>query len=132
VPEILDTPSAPKAIGPYSVAVEAGGLVFLSGQVAFDPETGERVPDDIEAQTRRVLDNIGLILSDLGLDYRDVAKTTIFLADIADYPKVNEIYAEYFGDHPPARSAVQAGALPGGFLIEIEVVAERRATEESR
>lgn len=132
MPEILDTPSAPKAIGPYSVAVEAGGLVFLSGQVAFDPETGERVPDDIEAQTRRVLDNIGLILGDLGLDYRDVAKTTIFLADIADYPKVNEIYAEYFGDHPPARSAFQAGALPGGFLIEIEVVAERRATEESR
>ena len=132
MPEILDTPSAPKAIGPYSVAVEAGGLVFLSGQVAFDPETGERVPADIEAQTRRVLDNIGLILGDLGLDYRDVAKTTIFLADIADYPKVNEIYAEYFGDHPPARSAVQAGALPGGFLIEIEVVAERRATEESR
>lgn len=132
MPEILDTPSAPKAIGPYSVAVEAGGLVFLSGQVAFDPETGERVPDDIEAQTRRALDNIGLILGDLGLDYRDVAKTTIFLADIADYPKVNEIYAEYFGDHPPARSAVQAGALPGGFLIEIEVVAERRATEESR
>ena len=132
MPEILDTPSAPKAIGPYSVAVEAGGLVFLSGQVDFDPETGERVPDDIAAQTRRVLDNLGLIIGDLGLDYRDVAKTTIFLADIADYPKVNEIYAEYFGDHPPARSAVQAGALPGGFLIEIEVVAERRATEESR
>jgi 2-iminobutanoate/2-iminopropanoate deaminase len=132
VPEILDTPSAPAAIGPYSVAVEAGGFVFLSGQVAFDPQTGERAPDDIEAQTRRVLDNIGLILGDVGLGYKDVVKTTIFLADIADYPKVNEIYADYFGEHPPARSAVQAGALPGGFLIEIEVVAAKRATEESR
>jgi len=132
VPEILDTPSAPKAIGPYSVAVEAGGFVFLSGQVAYDPETGDRVPDDIEVQTRRVLDNIGLILGDVGLDYRDVVKTTVFLADIADYPKVNEIYAAYFGEHPPARSAFQAGALPAGFLIEIEVVAAKRATEESR
>jgi 2-iminobutanoate/2-iminopropanoate deaminase len=130
MPRILDTPSGPAAIGPYSAAVEAGGFVFLSGQVAFDPESGDRVPDDIEAQTRRVLDNIGLILGDLGLDYSDVAKTTVFLADMVDYPAVNEIYASYFGDQPPARSAFQAGALPGGFRIEIEVIAAKR--EESR
>ena len=119
------TPSAPNAMGPYSFATEVGGLVFLSGQVALDPATGERRPDDVEIQTRQVMDNIGGILGDLGLTYEDIAKTTIFLADMADYPKVNEVYASYFGSEPPARSAIQAGALPGGFLVEIEVVAAR-------
>jgi 2-iminobutanoate/2-iminopropanoate deaminase len=119
------TPSAPNAMGPYSFATEVGGLVFLSGQVALDPSTGERRPDDVEIQTRQVMDNIGAILGDLGLSYEDIAKTTIFLADMADYPKVNEVYASYFGTEPPARSAIQAGALPGGFLVEIEVVASR-------
>ena len=99
--------------------------MFLSGQVALDPVTGERRPDDVEIQARQVMDNIGAILSDLGLSYEDIAKTTIFLADIADYPKVNEVYGSYFGTEPPARSAIQAGALPGGFLVEIEVVAAR-------
>lgn len=127
--QILDTPSAPTALGPYSVAVESNGFVFVSGQVGFDPQSGERVADDIEVQARRVLDNIGLILSDAGLDYQDVVKTTVFLADIDDFPKVNEIYAEYFDHRSPARSAFQAGALPGGFLIEIEAVAARRAKE---
>ena len=119
------TPSAPHAMGPYSFATEVGGLVFLSGQVALDPATGERRPDDVEIQTRQVMDNIGGILGDLGLTYEDIAKTTIFLADMADYPKVNEVYASYFGSEPPARSAIQAGALPGGFLVEVEVVAAR-------
>jgi 2-iminobutanoate/2-iminopropanoate deaminase len=128
--EILETPSAPRAIGPYSVALESNGFVFLSGQVALDPVTAEREPDAIEAQTRRVLDNIGLILGDVGLDHSDIVKTTIFLADMADYPVVNEIYSGYFPDRPPARSAVQAAALPGGFLIEIEVIAARRTTRE--
>lgn len=122
---VLSTPSAPKAMGPYSFATEAGGLVFLSGQVALDPATGERGPDDVEIQARQVMDNIGAILGDLGLSYHDIAKTTIFLADMADYPKVNEVYGSYFGSEPPARSAIQAGALPGGFLVEIEVVAAR-------
>lgn len=124
--KILDTPSAPPAMGPYSVAVEVGDLVFMSGQVGFDPVTGDRVADDIEVQTRRVLDNIGGVLADVGLDHSDIVKTTIFLADMADYPRVNEIYAEYFTDQPPARSAIQAAALPGGFLVEIEVVAAKR------
>jgi 2-iminobutanoate/2-iminopropanoate deaminase len=123
--KVLVTPSAPKAMGPYSFAIEAAGLVFLSGQVALDPLTGDRKPDDVEVQARQVMDNIGAILGDLGLDYSDIAKTTIFLADMADYPKVNEVYASYFGTEPPARSAIQAGALPGGFLVEIEVVAAR-------
>lgn len=113
-------------MGPYSVAVEVGDLVFMSGQVGFDPVTGDRVADDIEVQTRRVLDNIGGVLADVGLDHSDIVKTTIFLADMADYPRVNEIYAEYFTDQPPARSAIQAAALPGGFLVEIEVVAAKR------
>jgi 2-iminobutanoate/2-iminopropanoate deaminase len=119
------TPSAPKAMGPYSFATEGGGLVFLSGQVALDPASGERRPDDIEIQARQVMDNIGSILGDLELSYGDIVKTTIFLADMGDYPKVNEVYGSYFGTEPPARSAIQAGALPGGFLVEIEVVAAR-------
>jgi 2-iminobutanoate/2-iminopropanoate deaminase len=123
--KVLSTPSAPKAMGPYSFAAEAGGLVFLSGQVALDPATGERRPDDVEVQARQVMDNIGLILGDVGLTYQDIVKTTIFMADMADYPKVNDVYGSYFGTEPPARSAIQAAALPGGFLVEIEVVAAR-------
>lgn len=122
---VPSTPSAPKAMGPYSFATEAGGFVFLSGQVALDPASGERRPDDVEIQTRQVMDNIGAILGDLGLVYDDIVKTTIFLADMGDYPKVNEVYASYFGAEPPARSAIQAAALPGSFLVEIEVVAAR-------
>jgi 2-iminobutanoate/2-iminopropanoate deaminase len=122
---VPQTPSAPGAIGPYSLAAEAGGFVFLSGQVAIDPVTGERRQDDVEIQARQVMDNIGALLGDVGLGFDDIVKTTIFLGDIADYPKVNEIYGGYFSGPPPARSAVQAGALPGGFLVEIEVVAAR-------
>lgn len=122
---IPQTPSAPSAMGPYSLATEAGGLVFLSGQVALDPTTGERSPDDVVEQSHQVMKNIGGILGDLGLRYSDIAKTTIFLADMADYPAVNEVYGSYFDLEPPARSAIQAGALPGGFLVEIEVVAAR-------
>lgn len=119
------TPSAPSALGPYSFATEAHGLVFISGQVPLDPATGERAPDDIEAQAHQVMKNIGVLLGDLDLGYEDIAKTTIFLADIGDYPKVNEIYGAYFESEPPARSAIQAAALPAGFRIEIEVIAAR-------
>jgi 2-iminobutanoate/2-iminopropanoate deaminase len=99
--------------------------VFLSGQVALDPATGDRSPDTIVEQTHQVMKNIGAILGDLGLDYADIVKTTIFLADMADYPTVNEVYGSYVTQDPPARSAIQAGALPGGFLVEIEVVVAR-------
>ena len=112
-------------MGPYSFATEANGLVFLSGMVGFDPATGDRAPDDVVAQAHQVLKNIGALLGDLSLGYSDIVKTTVFLADIGDYPAVNDVYATYFGEDPPARSAIQAGALPGGFLVEIEVVATR-------
>lgn len=121
---VLETPSAPPALGPYSPAVEAGGLVFLSGQVALEPGGG-RSDGPVDMQTRRVMDNIGGLLADAGLGYEDIVKTTIFMADIADYPTINEVYAGYFDGKPPARSAVQAAALPGGFSVEIEVVAAR-------
>jgi 2-iminobutanoate/2-iminopropanoate deaminase len=118
--------SAPAPIGPYSVVTEANGFVFVSGQTAIDP-TGGPTPDDVADQTRMIMENLGSILGDLGLRYDDIAKTTIFLEDIADFGAVNEVYGSYFGDEPPARSTVQAGALPGGgrFDVEIEVIAAR-------
>lgn len=111
------------------MAVEAAGLVFLSGQVAIDPTTGERLTDDFRLQARQVLNNIGAILGDLGLDYGDIVKTTVFLADMADFGDFNSVYAEYFVVDPPARSAIQAGALPGGFLVEVEVIAAVRGDQ---
>jgi len=119
------TPSAPGAMGPYSVVTEANGFVFVSGQVAVDPLTRERSPEDVEVQTTQVMSNIAAILGDLELEIADIVKTTIFLADIGDFPKVNAVYAGFVGDEPPARSTVQVGALPGGFLVEIEVMAVR-------
>ncbi len=100
-------------------------MVFLSGQVGLDPATGERAPDDVTAQAHQVMKNIGAILGDLALGYSDIVKTTIFLGDMGDYATVNDVYGSYFDSEPPARSAIQAGALPGGFLVEIEVVAAR-------
>lgn len=123
--KIIDTPSAPPPMAPYMPAVEANGFVFLSGQVAIDPATGERTPDDVAAQTHRVMKNIGILLGDAGLGYEDVVKATVFLADISDFATFNEVYGNYFDAEPPARSTFQAGALPGGFLVEIEVVAAR-------
>lgn len=122
---VPETPSAPQSLAPYSAAAEAGGLVFLAGQVGLDPKTGERAPDDVEAQARQVMSNIGDVLGDLDLGYDDIVKTTIFLADIDDFPTVNDVYASFFEGDFPARTTVQAGALPGGFLVEIEVVAAR-------
>jgi 2-iminobutanoate/2-iminopropanoate deaminase len=119
------TPSGPRRLGPYSVAAEAPGFVFVSGQVALDPTTGERSPDDVAMQARRALDNIRGILADVGLTMDDVVKTTIFLVDMGDFAAVNEVYATYFGDEPPARSTVAVAALPSGFLVEIEAIAAR-------
>jgi 2-iminobutanoate/2-iminopropanoate deaminase len=122
---VPDLPSAAAPIGPYSIAAEAGGFVFVSGQVALDPATGERITGGVRAEATRVMENIAAVLGDLGLGFDDVVKTTIFLADISDFPEVNEVYAGYFDDAPPARSTVQAGALPAGFLVEIETIAAR-------
>ena len=122
---VPETPSAPQSLAPYSAAAEAAGLVFLAGQVGLDPKTGERAPDDVDAQAHQVMSNIGAVLGDLDLGYEDIVKTTIFLADMDDFATVNDVYASYFEGDFPARTTVQAGALPGGFLVEIEVVAAR-------
>jgi 2-iminobutanoate/2-iminopropanoate deaminase len=125
LPKIVpETPSAPQSLAPYSAAAEAAGLVFLAGQVGQNPQTGERA-SDVDAQAHQVMSNIGAVLGDLGLGYGDIVKTTIFLADINDFSAVNDVYASYFEGDFPARTTVQAGALPGGFLVEIEVVAAR-------
>ena len=118
-------PSAPRSLGPYSPVTEANGFVFLSGQVGIDPAGGESVGDDVVDQTHRVMRTIGAMLGDLGLGYDDIVKTTIFLTDIADFPAVNEAYAGYVGEARPARSTFQVAALPGGFRVEIEVIAAR-------
>lgn len=123
--KILEAPSAPQPLGAYSIATEANGFVFVSGQVAINPETSAPIIGDVSAQARQVMDNITAILSDVGLGLEDVVKTTIFLDDIADFPAVNGIYGEYFAAGKPARSTVQVGALPGGYLVEIEVIAAR-------
>ena len=120
-----DVAGAVRPIGPYSIAAEANGFVFISGQVAIDPGANLPVPGDVTVQARRVMENIRLILDGLSLGFEDVVKTTIFLADIADFPTVNEVYGTYFTTAPPARSTVQVGALPGGFLVEIEAIAAR-------
>ncbi len=119
--EPLATPSAPPALGPYSPAVRAGDWVVLSGPVPLDPATDTFVGGGIEDQARRVLDNISSILGDCGLTMRDVAKSLIFLIDLADFAAVNELYAAAFGDHRPARSTVQVAALPANARLEIEV-----------
>ena len=118
-------PHGPKPVGPYSVATEANGFVFVSGQVAFDPATHQRIAGDTAAEAERIMMNIGAILGDVGLGYDDIVKTTIFLLDIADFASVNEVYARFFTGAPPARSTFQVAALPAGFKVEIEVVAAR-------
>jgi 2-iminobutanoate/2-iminopropanoate deaminase len=121
--KIISTKEAPGAIGPYSQAVRSGNLVFCSGQIPLDPKSGQIIAGDIGAQTRRVLDNIAAILRAEGLTFDHVVKTTIFLTHIADFQTVNEIYASYFKQNPPARSTVQVAALPKEANIEVEVIA---------
>jgi len=121
----IATSSAPAAIGPYSQAIWAGDFVFLAGQGAIDPATGEVQTGTIEDETRRTLRNIGAILDAAGVGFADVVKTTVFLADIDDFAAMNAIYATFFPDPPPARSTVEVAALPKGFKVEIEVVAYR-------
>ena len=121
----ISTQGAPRAIGPYSQAVEARGArtLYLSGQIPLDPLTGEPVLGTIEEQTARVLENLGAVLAAAGAGFEQVVKTTVFLADMADFPKMNEIYGRAFGKSPPARSTVQVAALPRGARVEIEAVA---------
>ncbi|HET9040756.1 MAG TPA: RidA family protein [Gemmatimonadales bacterium] len=121
--DFVATPKAPRAIGPYSQATRAGGLLFTAGQVGFDPSTGELVDGGISEQTERVLQNIRAILQAGGLDLANVVKTTVFLVDMADFAAMNTVYAQAFGDHRPARSTVAVAALPRGARVEIEAIA---------
>jgi 2-iminobutanoate/2-iminopropanoate deaminase len=124
--EAISTSGAPGAIGPYSQAIAAGGLLFCSGQLGLDPATGELV-DGVEAQAERSLRNLMAVLDAAGLGPADVAKTTVFLADMADFATVNAVYGRFFPDPPPARSTVQVAALPKAGRVEIEAVAVRGA-----
>ncbi len=119
----VHTDAAPAAIGPYSQAVRSGDLVFCSGQIALDPASGQMVEGGVEAQTRRVLDNLGHVLEAAGAGWNDVVKTTIFLKDLEDFQRVNVIYAERFGTVPPARATVEVSRLPKDALVEIDAIA---------
>lgn len=121
--EIVSTDAAPRAIGPYSQAVRAGGFLFLSGQVALDPRTGQLVGSDIKQQTRQVLENVRAILEAAGSSLRQVVKCTVFLADMNDFGPLNEEYGSFFQDQPPARTTVEVAKLPRGALVEIDVIA---------
>jgi 2-iminobutanoate/2-iminopropanoate deaminase len=123
----VSTESAPKAIGPYSQAIVAGDLVFCSGQIPLDPATGEMVgPGDVRAQAKRVMENLKAVLEAAGSSFAQVVKTTIYLADLADFAHVNEIYGGYLTAPPPARATVQVAGLPKGALVEIDAVALRK------
>lgn len=122
--QIVATERAPRAIGPYSQAVIWQGLVFVSGQIPLDPLTGEIVEGDIAAQTERVLENLRAILEACGSSLDRVVKTTVYLADLNDFPQMNEVYARYFPSAPPARATVEVSRLPRGARVEIEAIAE--------
>jgi len=121
--QMIYTDKAPKAIGPYSQAIKYENFVFISGQIAIDPDTQEFIGGDIETQTKRVMENIKAILEEAGLNFNHVIKTTIYLKNLSDFDKVNKIYGEYFTEHKPARATVEVSNLPKGALIEIEVIA---------
>jgi len=117
---VILTTKAPKPIGPYSQAVEAGGILFCSGQIPLDPVSGEMVAGDALVQTRQVLLNLGEVLKAAGCGWPDVLKATVYVTDLADFPKVNAVFGEFFPTHPPARAVVQVSALPKGAQVEID------------
>ncbi|HXI45790.1 MAG TPA: RidA family protein [Candidatus Acidoferrales bacterium] len=119
----LSTSGAPQAIGPYSQGIQAGELVFCSGQIGLDPATGALVDGGVEAQAERALKNLTAVLDAAGCTFDDVVKTTLFLADIADFATVNAVYGQFMPDPPPARSTFAVGALPKGALVEVEAIA---------
>jgi len=123
--EVIYTEAAPRPIGPYSQAVEAGNMLFVSGQIPIDPKTGEVVKGGIREQTRQVLENIKAVLEAAGYTLNDVTMAFVFLADMNMFPEYNEVYAQYFKEKPPARVTVQAARLPRDVLIEIAVIAVR-------
>jgi 2-iminobutanoate/2-iminopropanoate deaminase len=120
---VVRTPEAPQAIGPYSQAVKANGFVFISGQIAIDPPTGNIIGGSVAEQTERVMENLGAILAAAGSGYDRVVRTTVFLKSMSDFATLNEIYARYFAENPPARSTVEVARLPKDVLVEIDVIA---------
>lgn len=125
--ETVTAADAPKALGPYAQAVDTGAFVFCSGQVGLDPATSRLVAGGIEAETARALENLKAVLAAAGLSLADVAKTTVFMADLAEFGKMNEVYARYFPSPHPARATVQVAALPARARVEIEAIAVREA-----
>lgn len=126
---IVRSSDAPAPVASYSQAVRAGNLVFLSGQIALDPKTGQMVQGGVEAETRQVLDNIGAVLAAASSSYRDVVKATVYLADMNEFAAFNSVYAAYFAEEPPARVTVGVSALPRGARVEIEAIALLRTPE---
>ena len=120
--EVVFTSKAPAAVGPYSQAIKAGNVVYCSGQIPLVPETGEIVEGDIKAQAKQSLENVKAVLTEAGATFSNVVKTTVFIVDMADFGAMNEVYAEYFGDHKPARSCVAVKELPKGARVEVEVL----------
>lgn len=120
----IRTDRAPSPVGPYSQAVQSGGFIFCSGQIALEPDTGKLIDADIESETKQVMENLKAVLEAAGSSLNHVVKTSIFLRDINDFGRVNSVYASYFKDIPPARSTVQAAALPKGAGVEIECIAQ--------
>jgi len=129
--QTIATAGAPQAIGPYSQAIVAHGLAFLSGQIPLDPETGKVVVGDIDAAVRQVMNNLGAVLAEAGLTFDHIVKTTIYLTDMNDFPTVNAVYGAYFPENPPARATVQVAALPRGVAIEIDAVAFANGSKNS-
>jgi 2-iminobutanoate/2-iminopropanoate deaminase len=123
--KIIATKNAPAAIGPYSQAIEANGLIFISGQLPIDPATGQLAPADTKLQTEASIKNIEAILKSEGLTLENVLKTTVFMADLGQFAQMNEVYAKFFSANPPARAAVEVKALPKAALVEIEAIAAR-------
>jgi 2-iminobutanoate/2-iminopropanoate deaminase len=123
--KIISTAKAPGAVGPYSQATEAAGLIFVSGQLPIDAATGEFVPGGIKEQTSQVLKNVGYILEEAGLNFSNVLKSTVYLSDIANFGEMNEVYAKFFNEPYPARVAYAVVSLPKGALVEIDVIAAR-------
>ena len=121
--EAVSSPGAPSAIGPYSPAIRAGQFLFVSGQVPIDPATGQIVDGDVQAQTRRVMENIGALLTAGGMTFAHVVRTTVFLADMNDFAAMNEVYGQYFQAPAPARATVQVARLPRDARLEIDVIA---------
>jgi 2-iminobutanoate/2-iminopropanoate deaminase len=124
-PEAISTDQAPTAIGPYSQAILAGDTLYLAGQIAIDPATGELTPGTIEEETRLVLQNLEAVLAAADLTMANVVATTVFMADLEEFPRMNEVYAQFFGDAPPARATVEVARLPRDVKIEISAIAVR-------